>query len=69
MAYPIDYSIGENITLRVTKKEMLDMIEQMYGRGNENNVIAVITETRVTDPYSREVTRNQSITFALPFEI
>ena len=69
MAYSMNYNIGENITRRVTKKELLDMIERMYGRGDENSVIAIITETRTRDPYSDNVYKNQSVTFALPFSI
>lgn len=69
MSYPIDYNIGENITRRVSKKEMIEMIEDLYGRGNDNNIIAVITETRTRDPYSGSEHRNQAVTFALPFNL
>ena len=71
MSKAFDVNIGENITRRVTKRELIDMIEDMYGKGNENdsNVIAVITETRTRILERGDTVIHQSVTFALPFEI
>lgn len=69
MDYKIDFNIGENVVRRVSKKELIEMIEETYGRGSESNTIAVITETKTRDPYSGCVYKNQSITFALPFKL
>lgn len=62
-------NIGKNITRTVTKRELINMIEDMYGKGNENdnNVIAVITETRTQILARGDKVIQQSVTFALPF--
>lgn len=64
-----DVNIGENIARRVTKRELINMIEDMYGKGNENdnNVIAVITETKTRILARGDTVVQQSVTFALPF--
>ena len=69
MDVTFDVNIGENIARRVTKRELINMIEDMYGKGNENdnNVIAVITETKTRILARGDAVVQQSVTFALPF--